>query len=167
LSSPPADELFAPPGDAWTPVSIRLRLLSRVWICVAAALIALIGVFLGLVTSLWWLTATITGGSVVGAGWGWWWAAREQRSWGYAERADDLYITSGIMWRRLIVVPYGRMQYVDVKAGPLERWLGLATIKLHTATPGTSASIPGLERAEAIRLRNRLTELGESRAAGL
>jgi membrane protein YdbS with pleckstrin-like domain len=161
------DELFAPPGNAWTPVSEKLRILTRIWILGATVLVMVAGVVVYAVTSRNWLAGIIVGGAAIGAGWGWWWAAREQRAWGYAERDDDLYVTSGIMWRRLVVVPYGRMQYVDVKAGPLERWLGIATVKLHTASPATSATIPGLERAEASRLRDRLTELGESRAAGL
>ncbi len=44
--------------------------------------------------------------------------------------------------RRTSVVPYGRMQYVDVTAGPLDRRLGLATVVLHTAAAATDASHP-------------------------
>ena len=43
------------------------------------------------------------------------------RSWGYAEREDDLLVRRGVMFSRLSVVPYGRMQFIDVQAGPLER----------------------------------------------
>lgn len=92
---------------------------------------------------------------------------RQVRAIGFAERAEDLLIRKGIFFRRLLVVPYGRMQYVDVAAGPLERWLGLATLKLHTAAPGTNALIPGLPAAEAARLREQLSALGESQLAGL
>jgi membrane protein YdbS with pleckstrin-like domain len=59
------------------------------------------------------------------------------------------------------------MQFVDVIAGPLERSFGLATVRLHTAAAASDARIPGLERAEAARLRDRLAELGEAQAAGL
>ena len=45
--------------------------------------------------------------------------------------------------------------------------LKIATVHLHTASPGTTAVIPGLTADEAARLRDRLTELGEARAAGL
>ena len=62
---------------------------------------------------------------------------------GYAERADDLLVTSGVLNRQLVVVPYGRMQFVDVTAGPLDRRFGLATVQLHTASPATDAQIPG------------------------
>jgi len=93
--------------------------------------------------------------------------ARRYRSWGYAEREDDLLVRRGVMFSRLSVVPYGRMQFIDVTAGPLERMLGLATVRLHTAAAATDARIPGLEREEAERLRDRLAELGEAQAAGL
>jgi hypothetical protein len=92
---------------------------------------------------------------------------RRYRSWGYAEREDDLLIRRGVMFARLSVVPYGRMQFIDVTAGPLERSFGLATVRLHTAAAATDARIPGLEREEAARLRDSLAELGEAQAAGL
>ena len=92
---------------------------------------------------------------------------RRFHAWGYAERADDLLVRRGVLVRRLSVVPYGRMQYVDVTAGPLDRRLGLARVTLHTAAAASDASIPGLLRDEATRLRDRLAALGEARAAGL
>jgi len=64
-------------------------------------------------------------------------------------------------------VPYGRMQYVDVTAGPLDRRLGLAKVVLHTAAAASDAAIPGLPLAEAERLRDRLAALGEARQAGV
>jgi membrane protein YdbS with pleckstrin-like domain len=92
---------------------------------------------------------------------------RSLRSWGYAERVDDLLVRHGLMFRRLSIVPYGRMQFVDVTAGPLERLFGLATVQLHTAAAATDAKIPGLPPTEAARLRDRLAALGEARAEGL
>jgi membrane protein YdbS with pleckstrin-like domain len=59
------------------------------------------------------------------------------------------------------------MQFIDVEAGPAERLFGLSTLHLHTAAAASDARIPGLETAEAARLRDRLATLGESRAAGL
>jgi membrane protein YdbS with pleckstrin-like domain len=89
------------------------------------------------------------------------------RAWGYQEREDDLLVRRGCLIRRLSVVPYGRMQFVDVTAGPFERSFGLATVRLHTAAAATDARIPGLDAAEATRLRDQLAALGEARAAGL
>lgn len=89
------------------------------------------------------------------------------RSWSYREREEDLIVARGVLVRRISVVPYGRMQFVEVAAGPMERWFKLATIQLHTAAAASDARIPGLERDEAARLRDRLTTLGEAKAAGL
>jgi membrane protein YdbS with pleckstrin-like domain len=89
------------------------------------------------------------------------------RSWAYAERDEDLIVQRGVMIRRMSVVPYGRMQFVDVTAGPIDRIFRLATVKLHTAAAASGARIPGLERDEAARLRDRLAALGEAKAAGL
>ncbi len=92
---------------------------------------------------------------------------RNQRSWGYVERADDLLVTHGAMFKRLTVVPYGRMQLVDVEAGPIERSFGLVNVKLHTAAATTDAKVCGLTPDTATQLRDRLTELGEAHASGL
>ena len=89
------------------------------------------------------------------------------RSWAYQERDEDLVVKRGVAFRRLSVVPYGRMQFVDVTAGPVERLFKLSTIKLHTAAAASDARIPGLEREEAARLRDQLASLGEAKAAGL
>jgi hypothetical protein len=89
------------------------------------------------------------------------------RSWQYQERDEDLVVKRGVAFRRLSVVPYGRMQFVDVTAGPIERLFKLSTIKLHTAAAASDARIPGLEPAEAARLRDQLASLGEAKAAGL
>ena len=92
---------------------------------------------------------------------------RRYLAWGYLEREDDLLVRRGVLVRRLSVVPYGRMQYVDVTAGPVARRFGLATVTMHTAAAATDASIPGLRADEATRLRDRLAALGEARQAGV
>jgi uncharacterized protein len=92
---------------------------------------------------------------------------RRFAAWGYAERDDDLLVRRGVMFRRLSVVPYGRMQFVDVTAGPIERAFGLMTVRMHTAAAATDARIPGLVPDDATRLRDQLARLGEAKAAGL
>jgi hypothetical protein len=97
----------------------------------------------------------------------WFSIGRNQRSWGYVERVDDLLVTHGAMFKKLTVVPYGRMQLVDVEAGPVERFYGLVRVKLHTAAATTDAEVCGLTPDLAEALRDRLTALGEAHAAGL
>jgi membrane protein YdbS with pleckstrin-like domain len=89
------------------------------------------------------------------------------RAWGYAEREDDLIVSRGLMFRRLTVVPYGRMQLIDVTAGPVARLFRIATVQMHTAAAASDARIPGLAREDAERLRDRLAAIGEARATGL
>jgi uncharacterized protein len=162
------DDLFAPPGAAWQRVSPRLAVVRR------ALVAAWSGVGLVALLVAWRmfsldgrLVTAVAAGVLALAAWGWWLVGRAVARWGYVETAEELAITRGSLHRRLVVVPYGRMQYVDVQAGPLDQLVGLATVQLHTASPGTTATIPGLPPAEAARLRDRLTEMGEAQAAGL
>ena len=85
----------------------------------------------------------------------------------WAEREDDLIVKRGRLFRTVTVVPYGRMQFVEVNAGPLARAFGLASIQLHTASPGTDASLSGVRAQDAETLRERITQRGEARLAGL
>ena len=75
-----------------------------------------------------------------------WFLRRRFRAWRYQERNEDLIVARGVMVQRLSVVPYGRMQFVEVTAGPVERLFQLSTVKLHTAAAASDARIPGLER---------------------
>ncbi|MET8983072.1 PH domain-containing protein [Streptomyces sp. NPDC004539] len=159
-----AESVAAEP--VWTglpPGLLRMRrLLLVVWLgLVAVALGVCLGLFAG---PRWAVLAAVPLGAVA---WGWVLLGRNWRSWRYAERADDLLISRGVLWREETVVPYGRMQLVEVTSGPVERYFGLASVQLHTAAAATDATIPGLDPAEAERLRDRLTELGEARSAGL
>jgi uncharacterized protein len=103
---------------------------------------------------------------VVGMGWERF-LARRVAAWGYAERREDLMVKRGVLVRRQSVIPYGRMQFIDVTAGPVERSLGLATLRMHTAAAASDARIPGLDKADAAKLRDQLAALGEAQAAGL
>ncbi len=93
--------------------------------------------------------------------------ARRVAAWSYAERREDLMVRRGVLIRRESVIPYGRMQFIDVTAGPVERSLGLATVRMHTAAAASDARIPGLDQQAAAKLRDQLSALGEAQAAGL
>jgi membrane protein YdbS with pleckstrin-like domain len=155
------------PAVEWRHPSGRLRTLRRVQVAVLAVpAAAAIGLAFGFGSALW---AGLVAAAVVAA------VAvvadvllgRRVAAWAYAERDDDLLVRRGLLVRRLSVVPYGRMQFVDVVAGPFERAFGLATVRLHTAAAATDARIPGLPSEEAARLRDQLASLGEAHAAGL
>lgn len=160
------DQVFAPPGEAWQPVSKALVTLRRAMLVFWVAVLIVVSIVAGALFA-WWITGIGAAIGLIALVWGIWLIPRNWRAWGYAERDDDLLVKHGVLVRKLSVVPYGRMQFVDVNSGPLERRVGIATVQLHTASPATDARIPGLPPDEAARLRDRLAALGEARAAGL
>jgi membrane protein YdbS with pleckstrin-like domain len=154
------------PDTAWRTPSPRLLTLRRLEVGLVALLLSagLFALFLSRSVAGAAIAAAATlvagaGGEVV--------VSRRVRSWGYAEREEDLLVRRGVLFFRVSVIPYGRMQFNDVSAGPLERAFGLATVRMHTAAAASDARIPGLAADEASRVRDRLAELGESLAAGL
>lgn len=161
------DDAFEPPDEAWVRLSPKLITARRITlgivaVAVVAALIALAafgvpGIFVAIAAAV--LLA-------IGI-WVWWLIGRRVRSYGYVERDDDFMVTSGILFRRLVIVPYGRMQLVDLVAGPIDRALGITTVQLHTAAATSDAAVPGLEPEIAAALRDRLAARGETREAGL
>jgi membrane protein YdbS with pleckstrin-like domain len=117
--------------------------------------------------------------------WGQWWAwipggiflgillwtmiitPRQARAYGYQLRRDDLVFRRGILWQRVVAVPYGRMQLIDITHGPLDRGFGIAQLKLVTAAASTGVVIPGLKQDAAEQLRDTLVDVAEARRTGL
>lgn len=82
---------------------------------------------------------------------------RRFASWGYRVEEDELWVRHGLAVRKLTVVPFGRVQHIDVGQGPIERSLGLATLVLNTAgTRGAAVRLPGLLQATAEELRDHI-----------
>jgi uncharacterized protein len=163
---PPADGLSTDDLD-WTAPSPRLRVLRRYQVLSGTLAAVIAGLVIGLLLGDA-LVAVLVAVGLAAAGLGAdVLAGRRVRAWSYAERSDDLLVRRGVMFRRMSVIPYGRMQYVEVTAGPFERAFGLATVQMHTAAAASDARIPGLVAEEAGRLRDQLTSLGEAKATGL
>ncbi|MCU1532117.1 MAG: hypothetical protein JWO49_1688 [Arthrobacter sp.] len=167
-------EAIDPPGISWLRVSpkyVTVRVAG--WALGNLILLAVLSLPLVFVLRGWWtwpplwLAVAVPAVTLVLALWRLALIPRQVRAIGYAEREDDLLIRRGLFFQRTLVVPYGRMQYVDIGAGPLDRALGLCTLKLHTASAGTDAEIPGLPASEGARLREQLSARGEARLAGL
>ena len=92
---------------------------------------------------------------------------RQARAYGYQLRDDDLVFRRGILWQRMVAVPYGRMQLVDITHGPLDRGFGIAQLKLVTAAAATGVTNPGLSQQAAESLRDTLIAVAETRRTGL
>lgn len=96
-----------------------------------------------------------------------WAELRAIRFFGYAVLDDELVTRSGKMFESLTITPYGRMQKVEVEAGPIMKRYGLASVKFVTASSSADVAIDGVKAEEAERLRRIFTERGEARMEGL
>ena len=73
---------------------------------------------------------------------------------GYDLGEDRLRVAKGLLFRSDTVVPFGRVQHIDVNQGPLERAFGLATLTLYTAgSHNASVTVPGLGHDTALAMR--------------
>lgn len=73
---------------------------------------------------------------------------------GYVMGDDRLRVVRGLLFRSDSVVPFGRVQHIDLDQGPLERMYDLATLTVHTAgTHNASVRLPGLLNADAVAMR--------------
>lgn len=156
-----------PDPQGWVPVSPRLATVRRLSVLVVVGLATLLPALVVLVTPVPWAAGLVLVLGAAVAVWLWWLIGRQVAATAYSERTDDLVVRSGILLQRTVLVPYGRMQLVDVTSGPLDRWAGIARVQLHTAAATTDAAIPGLPAEDAARLRDHLAALGEARSAGL
>lgn len=85
------------------------------------------------------------------------WADAGRRGW--ALREHDIAAKQGIFWRKVTLLPFARIQHVETSSGPIERWRGLARLKLFTAGGMTSdLDLIGLDAATADTLREHLAE---------
>ena len=78
---------------------------------------------------------------------------------GYDMGADRLRVVRGLMFHHDTVVPFGRVQHLDVEQGPLERAFGIARLILHTAgTHNASVTLPGLAHDTALEMREAIRQ---------
>jgi uncharacterized protein len=80
------------------------------------------------------------------------------RYWSYEVAPDALELRHGVLERVHSAIPYYRVQYVDINQGPIERALGLARLRIHTAAASSDATIPGIAAGEADALRQVILE---------
>jgi len=80
--------------------------------------------------------------------------ARKYRRWGYDMGLDRLRIVRGYLFYRDTIVPFGRIQHIDVDQGPIDRRYGLATLTVHTAgNHNSTVALPGLAHTDALAMR--------------
>ncbi len=152
-------------GD-WRRVSPKYIVVELIGAGIFALIVVAVAIVLAVLFEQawpWWAMAALLAAVGLGAVF----TPRRIRSIGYQLRDDDLLFRRGIMWTRIVAVPYGRMQLIDINRGPVARAFGLAELKFVTASAASAIVLPGLPADEAERLRDHLVAVAESRRTGL
>lgn len=165
ISDTPGALLGAESLKPVSPDLIRARYVAGIIPCVIWVLLIAGAIVAAVLTDLWWLgllglipLLIMVQGLVL--------TPRRVRAIGYLDAEEELTVASGIMFREVQTIPYGRVQSVTIDEGPVARRYGLAQITVSTAGDST-AVLPGLPKDEAERLRAMLTDRGIETMAAL
>lgn len=78
---------------------------------------------------------------------------------GYRLTERLLQLVRGWMFHTDTVVPFVRVQHIDITRGPIEKLFGIATLVVHTAgTHNSIVTVPGLSPETAARIRDTIRE---------
>lgn len=118
-----------------------------------------------------WLSALTGAIAAVLLVWCIWWAAllpRRTRALGYSLRPNHLMARQGVLFRHVTSIPYGRIQYVDVDSGPLERAHHLVRLTIRTAgVTASKVTLYGIPTECGQQLRELLIRRADERMAAL
>lgn len=85
----------------------------------------------------------------------------------YTLRELDLNYSCGLFFRKTISQPITRIQHIELKRGPIERYVGLASLQVYSAGGATHTfEIPGLPVDTAQKLRHFILQHKEVAAHG-
>jgi membrane protein YdbS with pleckstrin-like domain len=154
----------SPPGASDTNIfdgsSQRLHPRTRIrWAVTPAALFGMAGVagvVVGLAARSSALAAASAVVAVLGVVFSVVWARLEWSRWSWSVYDDALELRHGVVNHELSLVPFHRIQQIDLHRDPVERALGLSTLVLRTAAATSDAHIPGIDADQADDLRHRL-----------
>lgn len=158
-------DLFASPTGAWQPVSpllARSRIIVALGVAAVAVVISVVMLFL-----LWEVGLALLTVTVLAVAWVFWWAPRNSRTWGWAEGPTTFAVKSGLMFRDMTVIPYGRIQLVEVESGPVATHVGIAHLQIRTASEHGATVVRGLPADVATALRDRLLDTSDPWSSGV
>ncbi|MGO2011346.1 MAG: PH domain-containing protein [Pseudoalteromonas sp.] len=81
---------------------------------------------------------------------------------GVAMREHDIAYRKGMIWQQVTILPFSRVQHTEIHRGPIERKLGLASLRLYSAG-GVSAdlNISGLSHDDCKDIRQYVQQYNE------
>lgn len=139
-----------PVDPAFVSVLRMTTLLNMVPLAIGATvldqiLIRHLGGPVGLLTALAWIAAGIVTLTF---------PSRRAQRWGYRMGERELRVARGWLFRTDTIVPFVRVQHIDVGQGPIERWFGLSHLIVHTSgTHNSTVTLPGLPSDQAAAMR--------------
>lgn len=158
--NPPGRQTPAPPpegGDVTDPRPLhpKVVVLWRAAGAIGTAVTLLAVLVATLIVGPWALTGllVVAAAAVLGI---WWLPSARYRSWRWRMTDRALELEYGVFWRQVRAVPYFRIQHIDIDHGPLDRWLGLAQLQVHTAS--ITGVLPGIAVDDAPDLRTSLID---------
>lgn len=145
------------PSIATTPLPPSIRTFWRVMALVQTGIVTIASVVLGVVAESTILVVVALAVVIVFLALRWWVIDLGYARWRWG--IDDRWVErrSGVIIRTTQVVPRSRVQTLTTRTGPIDRWLGLSSIVIHTAGTHTpNLVIPHLEAEAAERLTGEL-----------
>jgi hypothetical protein len=134
----------------------RTRVRWAVTPAIIFAILAVVGIIIGLVRDTGALIVAAAVAGVVGIVFSIVWARLEWERWSWSVFDDSLELRHGVISRSASLVPFHRIQQIDLHRDPIERMLGLSTLVLRTAAATSDAHLPGIDADRAEDLRHRL-----------
>jgi putative membrane protein len=74
---------------------------------------------------------------------------------GYALRPNLLVFRTGVLWRKLVILPLARIQSIQISQGPVERMFRLSSARVHTVIGPVVPRLPSMAKDEAAALFER------------
>lgn len=154
---------------AFTRVDPKLVTIRRIhWLINLAFLLAAALLAIGLGDSGWRITGYIGLAATVALGaWAMRLVGRQVSAYGYAMTDREFLVCRGIMFRRVDIVPLGRIQSVNIDAGPLYAHYGLVKLSVDTAAMGDEGAVAGVKREDAERMREAILARGVAHMEGV
>ncbi|MDQ8186680.1 PH domain-containing protein [Pelagicoccus sp. SDUM812002] len=96
-----------------------------------------------------------------------WYNFTEHKRRGVALREEDIVFKRGLFWHQHTLLPLNRIQHIEIHRGPIERKLGLSSLRLYTAGgSGVDLQISGLESERADRIKQFILDKAKNEALG-
>lgn len=82
-----------------------------------------------------------------------------QKQIGYALREHDIAFRRGVIFEKITLIPFNRIQHISTSAGVLDKAFKIANLNIFTAGgSGSDINIPGLNPDMAARLKDKVAQ---------